>query len=136
MKSELNYLLGWLACDAGFESNGLTIGLQLQKQDEEIVDMFCRLLGAKKDSTYRTVNNREYVRARLHSVDTWKKLVSFFQGRLKHEKHFPNNADHNFIVGCLDADGTFYNHKGYIIGEFGHASGFFLDGLKERLKST
>lgn len=134
--TEKEYLMGWLACDGCLEANQITVSLQLQKRDESVLHLFKRVFNARLDGQERELKGRLYVRARIHDKRLWEFLHALYGGRLKSDKKFPGGATTAFVVGCLDADGSFYKKHGYIVGEFQHASPAFREGLKNWLEQV
>lgn len=130
------YLYGWLACDGSLEGNGRTVSLQVQQRDINVLRLFASRFGGHIETTPRVLKGRLYYRVRSHSVGLWDRLNHYFGGRLKAEKQFPADATTAFVVGCLDADGSFFLKHGYIAGEFQHASLDFTNGIAKWLESN
>lgn len=132
---ELDYITGWLACDAHFDKNGVTISLQLQKRDVSVLHLFNKVLCGWLDQSVRVWNRFEYVRARAYSRVAWSHFTELFQGRLKKHKQPPTVLTDAFIVGCLDADGSFFVKNDSVAGEFQHESPAMLEGVARYLES-
>lgn len=129
------YVLGWLACDGHLDTRG-GVRLQLQERDLSVLLLFVDTFRANLEPAVREVRGFRYRRAGVCSGPLHDQLVALFRGRLKREKQFPVEATTEFVLGCLDADGSFcFGESKRMTASFQHESWSFGEGLRLWLES-